>query len=393
MSETRYIVAGNFIDGSGADMRRNVFLEVSNFIIASIGPASDLPRDLGALIDNFSHCTIVPPLVDCSVFLARSPAVDMGLGLPPGSAGFKELSAAVRRHIYYCHTHGVLGAAENEDLSNLQALFREGIIDTRIPASACRPEQDEADCSSTTGDFLKIDYSGNIETGVISSGPGYDFLCSLLKQKGGKKAVVVANGRQKVEEAIAAGCDAIEQGYLMGEENLEKMADRGILWIPSVLRAKNALVAADSSGNVCCRFSTRYVAPGKHDPAAKASWEKMLDEQLRQLHLARKLGVKTAVGSGAGSGGILHGESVAEEMKLFIKAGYSLEETIRSASETGAEFFGMQKLGALVVGQPATFLLTRGTVQQLPRKLSYLENIYVDGSPSSSYRKNPVKET
>jgi len=164
-----------------------------------------------------------------------------------------------------------------------------------------------------------------------------------------------------------------------------------VLWIPSVLRAKNALDGAGSGGDVCCRFSQRYVAPGKAAPGAEAFWKKMLTEHLTQLRFARKLGVKTAVGSGAGSVGILHGESMVEEMKLFIKAGYSLEETIRCASENGARFFGMEKLGTLAVGRKATFLIARGTVQQLPRKLFYLEGIYVDGLPSSTYRKNPVK--
>ena len=101
--------------------------------------------------------------------------------------------------------------------------------------------------------------------------------------------------------------------------------------------------------------------------------------------------MKTAVGTGAGSVGILHGESMVEEMKLFIKAGYSLEETIRCASENGARFFGMEKLGALRVGRKAIFLIARGTVKQLPRKLAYLEGIYVNGKPCTTYRKNPVK--
>jgi imidazolonepropionase-like amidohydrolase len=133
------------------------------------------------------------------------------------------------------------------------------------------------------------------------------------------------------------------------------------------------------------------VVPGKPDPGAKAFWKKMLTEQLTQLRLAGKLGVTTAVGTGAGSVGILHGESMVEEMKLFIKGGYSLAATIQCASENGARFFGMEKLGALAVGRQATFLLTRGSVKQLPRKLSYLEGIYVDGAPSAAYRKNPVR--
>ena len=177
----------------------------------------------------------------------------------------------------------------------------------------------------------------------------------------------------------------------MGADNLRKMAEKNVLWIPGVLRARNALDGVSSGGGVCCRFSTRYVAPGKPDPGAEAFWKKMLAEQLTQLLCARKLGVTTAMGTGAGSVGIIHGESMAEEMKLFIKAGYSLEETIRCASENGARFFGMDKLGTLTVGRKATFLITRGTVKQLPRKLSYLEGIYVDGAPSIIYSKNPVK--
>jgi imidazolonepropionase-like amidohydrolase len=175
----------------------------------------------------------------------------------------------------------------------------------------------------------------------------------------------------------------------MGEDNLRKMATTGVMWIPSLLRAKNALDGAASGGSVCCRFSQRYVAPGTPLPGAELFWQKTLAAHLALLALARQWGVTTAVGTGAGSAGILHGEAVVEEMKLFIKSGYSLAAAIRCATENGARFFGMEGLGALGVGKKATFLLTRGTVQQLPRKLSYLEGIYVNGAPSPAYHKNP----
>ena len=42
-----------------------------------------------------------------------------------------------------------------------------------------------------------------------------------------------------------------------------------------------------------------------------------------------------------------------------------------------------------MAGAPATFLLTRGTPHQLPRKLAYLEGVYVNGAPSNSYRTPP----
>ncbi|MCK9296819.1 MAG: amidohydrolase family protein, partial [Desulfobulbaceae bacterium] len=386
-------MAGSFIDGSGADVCRDVFLAVRDGIITAIGSAADLPRNAGTAIADFSHCTILPALVDCSVSLSQSPSVDRMVRLSIEEAGLAEKAAMVERHMSYCHAHGVLGVADSDDLTGLMERYHEGmaqgsIMDIRSSGGLCRSRQDWAAGSTADGDYLKIGYSGNIEDGEAPY-PRFDHedLCRILQHRGEKKAVVVANGRQPVEEALAAGCDAIEQGYAMGEDNLRKMAEKNVLWIPSVLRAKNALDGAGGGGDVSCRFSQRYVAPGKSDPGAEAYWGKMLAGQLTQLRFARKLGVTTAVGTGAGSVGILHGESLVEEMKLFIKAGNSLEETIRCASENGARFFGMEKLGTLAVGRQATFLIARGTVQQLPRKLSYLEGIYVDGAPSTTYRK------
>jgi imidazolonepropionase-like amidohydrolase len=375
MDKTRYIVAGSFIDGSGALVRRNVFLAVKNGNIIGIGPAADLPLNDGAAIDDLAHCTIVPPLVDCSVSLSRSPSVDEKVRADMEEGGIAKKTALVAQHIRYCHSHGVLGIADSDKTIGLgehlqEVMEQENIIDIRTAGS----------------DFLRIVYSANIgDEEPPDSRLNREDLCSILQQKGEKKAVVVANGQQRVKEALEAGCDAIEQGYGMDEDNLRKMADMDVLWIPCVLKAKNGMQGSASGGDVMCRFSMRYVAPGKPNPGAEAFWKKMLAEQLAQLRLARKLGVKTAVGTGAGNVGILHGESVVEEIKLFVKAGYSLEEAIRCASDNGAIFFGMGNLGALSVGRKATFLVARGTVPQLPRKLSYLENVYVEGAPSKNF--------
>ncbi len=385
MGETRYIKAGSFIDGSGADVRKNVLLAVKDTVVTAIGAAADPTGKDPAVMDDFSHCVILPALVDCSVSLLRSPSVESGMAVSSEEGGLAARAAMVARHIGDCHAHGVQGVAAADDRADLLAGYHAAM--TQGCVIAIRTAGSPAD-----GDFLRIDYSGNIEDETVPD-PRFEreVLYRILQGRGEQKAVVVANGRQQVAEALAAGCDAVEQGYGMGEENLRQMADRGVLWIPSVLRAKNALDGSAGGGSVCCRFSHRYVAPGKPLPGAEAFWKKMLAEQLAQLRLARKLGVTTAVGTGAGSVGILHGESMVEEMKLFMKAGYSLVETIRCASANGAEFFGLENLGRLNVGRQATFLIARGSVKQLPRKLSYLEGIYIDGAPSATYRKNPLR--
>ena len=218
MGGTRFILAGSFIDGSGADMRRKVFLTVKDTIITAIGSAADLPRNPEAAIDDFSHCTIVPALVDCSVFLARSPAADKRLGLPIDKIGYAKKAAMLERHIRYCHIHGVLGVAESDDISDLleldpQVMAPRGIIDIRTSGCICRSKQDCAAGNPAGGDFLKIDYSGNIESGEIPYPRfSYEDLCRIVRHRGGKKAVAVANSRQQVAEALEAGCDAIEQG-------------------------------------------------------------------------------------------------------------------------------------------------------------------------------------
>ena len=391
MGKTRFIVAGGFVDGSGADPRRNVFLAVQGSVIAAIGPASDLPPDEGAPVDDLSHCIILPALVDCSISLSCSPSVDGQVRAAAEKAGLAEKTALLERHIRYCHDHGVLGAADSDQCGLVAGYLAEKgpgrMVELQTADRRRGNSPDTAAGQPVGGDFLRIEYSGNIEDrDAFHPRFSPEELRRILESSGGRKTVVVANGRRLAEEALAAGCDAIEQGYGMGEDNLGKMAAGNVLWIPGLLRARNGL-AGSVAGGVLCRFSQGHAAHGRPDPGAEAFWKKALAGQMEQLRLAGKLGVKTAIGTGAGSIGILHGESLAEEMKLFIKAGFSISETIRSASANGAGFFNMEKLGALTVGRPATFLIARGTLQQLPRKLSYLEGIYIGGVPSDSYRK------
>jgi imidazolonepropionase-like amidohydrolase len=216
-----------------------------------------------------------------------------------------------------------------------------------------------------------------------------DDLFDLVARRKNARIIVRANGQQAVQDALQAGCDGIEQGYHMGPGNLQTMAQKKVLWIPSLLRAKNSLDSSRHNGSIACRFSFQYTAPGKVKPGAAKHWKATLLGQLEQLRQAKKMGIETAVGTGAGSEGLLHGESVVEELKLFVKAGHGVEEALQCAIQTSSAFFKMKAIGPLTKGQKATFLVTRGTAKQLPRKLSYLEAIYINGSLWSLYSKDP----
>jgi hypothetical protein len=185
-------VAGRFIDGSGADVRRNVFLTVEDTIITAIDSAANLPRINGAAIDDFSHCTILPALVDCSVSLSRSPSIDRKVRLSVAEAGLAKKTAMLEQHIHYCHAYGVLGVADSDDSDLVdryqKALTQEGIVDIRTSGRLCRSRQDCTADRSAGSDFLKIGYSGNIEDQVAPSARlSHQDLCFILQHRGGKK--------------------------------------------------------------------------------------------------------------------------------------------------------------------------------------------------------------
>lgn len=397
MSVERLVVAGKLIDGNTTEVHKNRLLTITDSVITSIEDAASIPQGCQLPIDDFSHCTLLPALVDCSVSLLKSPSLDQTEQLTSTNTTHTKKESMLARHIADCFAHGVLAVVENDNANDLVACYQskrpdDHKIGIQIPVTY-KPNSHSKNLKKTASkEFFKLNYSADIDTKINTlSTLNHQEMRSILRDKGSTKAVVVANGQQEVKEAIEAGCDSIEQGFSMGKDNLKEMARNNILWIPNLVRAKNALDGSVTGGSVCCRFSTRYVAPGKPIPGAEEFWKKMLNEQLQQLSFAREIGVMTAIGTGAGNAGVLHGESVIEEIKLFIKAGFSLAEAIRCASSNGASFFNIDNLGPLTVGQRATFLVTRGSVKQLPRKLSYLENIYVNGVPSHHYQKNPIK--
>jgi len=377
MTHRRLILAGALIDGLGGPARRKVFIAVEDGIIADIAPLSQRPKAFSGEVDDLSHCVLSPALVDCGLFLGLSPALT-----PPKSA--EDSESMIERHRGYCLAHGVLGVGECRQGGDPLAP-PQPVTTGNLPPAVRFIDTPSYDNHPGRG-FLRVEYTPDIADTCASTDPDIQTL-RQVKEGSYHKLIIRANGAREVRDALEAGCDAIEQGYNMGEDNLRTMARQKVLWIPSVLRAKNALDGSASGGSVCCRFSLRYVAPGKAIPGAESFWKKTLNEQLRQLTRARELGIKTAVGTGAGNLGILHGESVVEEIKLFMKAGYSREEAISCASVNGAQFLEFKGLGPLKVGSPATFLITRGSIQQLPRKLSYLEGIYIEGTPCPSYRK------
>jgi imidazolonepropionase-like amidohydrolase len=391
-----FIKAGWMIDGSGAPVRKQVLLTVEGGIVTAIEGFREGNGPDTALITDLSCCTILPPLVDCHVHLGMSSSTDSQVRQQQLNASYEECKPRIAEHIHYHFSYGVLAVRdggghfghtlrykqETESKGNTkdpviikatgQAWYQTGRYGSFIGES---PGRNDTLARAVAKEIESVDHIKLINSGLNSlsvfgkeTEPQFtrEELQEVVKlaNKNGKKVMVHANGRVPVRLALDAGCQSIEHGFFMGKGNLKLMAGQGIVWVPTAVTMKVLLENWSLTGDV----------QGK-----KAVIEQNLEHQLEQMAEARQYGVQLALGTDAGGSGILHGESVVEEIKLFMKAGYSLVEAIQCASTNGAKLLGIDRIGTIAKGMPANFIVARATPAMLPRKLSYLEAIYING--------------
>lgn len=397
------IKAGWLFDGSGEPAGRSKSIAIENGRIAAIEDDDQVYDADSTELTDLSHCVILPALIDSHVHLSMSGTIDQEFRAQQLEATGDQLYAQIEEHLRHHFSHGILALRDGGDRSGAvldylrdyheatgnpvtvkspgPALHQKGRYGVLIGAS-CEPGESlyEAHNRSTQKTrLIKVVNSGlnslteyGHETRSQFSLEELSELVEVAKLKG-CSVMVHANGRIPVKMAIEAGCDSIEHGFFMGRENLELMAEKGVYWVPTVFTMK-----------ACAQYASHY-----RTKIDKQVVEKTLAHQLEQLAYAREIDVPVALGTDSGSIGVLHGESMIEEMKLFRQAGFSFSETIRCATENGARLLGIDELGMITPGKPAHFLVTRGTPSQLPRKLGYLEALYIDGRPSSIYRRTP----
>lgn len=404
-----HILAGWLIDGSGGKIQEKVLLTIEEGRFSAIAPyRPDCGLDPARLTD-LSHCTLLPPLVDCHVHLFMSGSVDPRLREWQLTAGYDELRPVMARHLHDQFSHGVLAVRDGGDPGSFALRLRgeeemHGEMIVKVAGRAwhrggrygrlvgrCPADGERLD-EAVARDVEPVDQVKVMQSGLNSlkifgreTEPQFTLeeLAGVVRaaEAAGRKVMVHANGREPVRLAIMAGCHSIEHGFFMGSDNLVRMAEKGTCWVPTAITMKAYAAQLRAVGTVGAAGSG----------ASLQVVEKNLHDQLNQLAFAREQGVTVAIGTDAGSLGVLHGEAVIEEMKLFIKAGYTLPEVIRCATANGARLLDLADFGLLAKGRAATFLVARGGPSQLPRKLGYLEAMYRNGAPSGLYRKNPVK--
>jgi hypothetical protein len=224
-------------------------------------------------------------------------------------------------------------------------------------------------CSKENIDLVKIVNSGlnSLTEFGKQTPPQFDLdqLRTAVQNAGdlGLRVMVHANGKHPVRMAIKAGCHSIEHGFFMGKENLRRMADKQVTWVPTAFTMK------------------AYYKSLKPNSPEKEVALRNLDHQMEQISRGIQYGVPIAVGTDCGSLGVHHGTAFKEEFKLLIKAGMPVKKAVQCATLNGARLLGIEDdFGKLTAEMPATLVAAKGDPSCLPDALSAPEKIFIRGN-------------
>lgn len=390
--EKRTLLAGWLIDGTGAPAAKNVRLTIEAGRIVSIDPAVSTSINAEAVWLDLSGHTLFPPLYDCHTHLTLSGIFDSVCRNTYGSFDNKGLSGLITEHIKDYLRHGVISVRDGGDRDGLILRFRTDCTGLKeipfelfTPGTAWHregrygkfigmalpegkdPVPDMESWASKGIDHIKVIQSGMNSLSMFGAQTAPQFgeedlsrIYALCKSRG-IGLMVHANGEKPVGIAVKAGCDSIEHGFFMGDENLQKMADAHITWVPTAVAMK---------------------AYAEHSPAGSVESRvarKTLDHQLEQLLSAKRFGVPVALGTDAGSPGVHHGKAVGEELGLLVSAGYSIEEAVRCATANAAALLKSNLTGRIRAGDPATFIAVKGNPSRIPERPLAIDTMMVFG--------------
>jgi imidazolonepropionase-like amidohydrolase len=372
-----------------------MLLDIREGLICAIEPARTEACGQAAWID-YESATLLPGLIDSHVHLC----LPQGEGLPehapkdPG-AGWEAIITGYLRQAF---SHGIVAVRDGGDRFEMVRRYKKAHTNGERPEVAIHTPgsaffkkgryggfigkaiaEGEALADAVTEHAPRVDHIKILNSGINSltqfgrETPSQFTLPQLRKAvfmaaRFNRGVMVHANGRAPVADAIEAGCRSIEHGYFMGKENLLKMRDKGIIWVPTAIPMK---------------AHERMLAPGS---VAADVARRTLDHQLEQMAFARQAGVMVAAGSDAGSPGVAHGSGLIEELKLLRLAGYTLEEAICCATANGSRLIRPQVSGRIEAGASIPLVMVPGAPDALLENLARARRIDATGDVSLTLR-------
>ncbi len=174
-----------------------------------------------------------------------------------------------------------------------------------------------------------------------------------------------ASGDLGIDRAIDGGVDSIEHGFFLRDDQLAKLRDRHIAWVPTFAPVQKQVDHAEIM---------------KWEPDIVTNLRGILDRHATSLAKAHAMGVTIIAGSDAGSYGVAHGVDFIYELELMERAGMPSLAVINAA--TGVSSVRLrykEKLGRIETGFLPRFILTRHSPLETVSNLRKARTVIFDG--------------
>ncbi|MDZ7288788.1 MAG: amidohydrolase family protein [candidate division KSB1 bacterium] len=253
------------------------------------------------------------------------------------------------------HHKGNYGGFMAEPIENHASL--KDCIESRIRAGA---------------DRIKLIATGNIDfrEGRVTQEPQMSAqeVAELVNAaKGfGKQTFAHASGDAGIEHVIAGEVDSVEHGFFIRDDQLARMRDQQIAWVPTFAPVQKQIDHAERLG---------------WDERVISNLRKILEQHAASLVKAHEMGVRIIAGSDAGSYGVTHGLGFLDELELMERAGLPALAVINAATGNSSERLGYKEnFGQIRPGYRSRFILTRYSPLEGITNLRNDKQIVFDGT-------------
>src|ERR1700688_2927390 len=369
------IRAGHMFDSKTGQMRNSQVVLLNGERITAVGPEAQIKIPSGVQVIDLSHATVLPGLIDghTHMFNARKPAgttedymliavQNVQASLRAGFTAARDMTThgngfgdvAIRNAInegridgprYQVSTRGIVWGDKPADPANPDNPLASAVIRNAEEGRAAVREQ-----IAHGADWIKL-YPAGAYSFTADGKAQYEVtyplpvLQALIDEthRLGKKAGCNVYGGEGQKNAIIAGCDTIEHGFGLDQEQINMMASKGLYYDPTLVR---------------------YTAPYVDDNDAKNTGGKYriipIFEKAATMAAATR-GIKVMMGSGVDGSTYPHGTQALEFERLVKRVGLTPARAIQAGTTINAEVLGWKdQIGSIDKGKYADVIAVSG---------------------------------
>ena len=367
--------AGRLFDSKTARLLAKQIIVITGDRISEVGPEGQVKVPANAAVIDLERATVLPGLIDAHTHMfntrkaggatenymligVQNAQLDLRAGITSArdmtSHGNGYGDVAIRNAInegridgprYQVSTRGIVWGSKPKDPSKPEDPLAAAIVRSADEARAAVRDQ-----IAHGADWIKLYPAGNYSFDP-SGVPQYEVTYPLPVLQAaideahrlGKKTGCHNYGGAGLQNAITAGCDTIEHGFGLTQEQVNTIVSKGLFFDPTLQRYTEPYMDDNDSKNTGGKY--RMIP---------------IFERAVQMATATK-GIKLMVGSGVDGSTFSHGTQALEWVALVQHGGVTPAQVLQAGFLTNAEALGWQdRIGAIEKGKFADLIAVSG---------------------------------